>query len=105
MQATIVIGKYFLDYCATHPDDIIIYHASDTILNVHSDASHIYDIKDCSRACIHYFLGWKPRSNFIICTKGEISTLCNVLKCVAVSAKESEKVIYVSVADRRKEQE
>jgi hypothetical protein len=30
----------FLDYKWTHPDVIIWYHASDMILNVHSDASY-----------------------------------------------------------------
>jgi hypothetical protein len=31
----------FLDYMWTHPNAIIRYHASDMILNVHSDASYL----------------------------------------------------------------
>jgi hypothetical protein len=30
-----------LDYLATHPDTTIRYHASDMILNIHSDASYL----------------------------------------------------------------
>eukprot|EP00804_Cyclotella_cryptica_P024278 CCRYP_012561-RA/>CCRYP_012561-RA protein AED:0.25 eAED:0.27 QI:0/0/0/1/1/1/3/0/611 len=33
--------KHFLDYMTTHPDARICYHASDMILNVHSDASYL----------------------------------------------------------------
>jgi hypothetical protein len=40
----------FLDYMWTHPDAIIRYHASDMILNIHSDASYLSAPKACSRA-------------------------------------------------------
>jgi hypothetical protein len=30
-----------VDYLATHPDATIRYHASDMILNIHSDASYL----------------------------------------------------------------
>jgi hypothetical protein len=30
-----------LDYCATHPEDKLQYHASDMILNVHRDDSYL----------------------------------------------------------------
>jgi hypothetical protein len=29
-----------LNYAATHPDAILMYHASDTVIHVHSDASY-----------------------------------------------------------------
>ena len=33
-----------LDYLATHPDAKIRYHASDMVLNIHSDASYLSEI-------------------------------------------------------------
>ncbi len=30
-----------LDYCATHPNAKICFHASDMVLNIHSDASYL----------------------------------------------------------------
>jgi hypothetical protein len=30
-----------LNYCTTHPEDTLRYHASDMILNIHSDASYL----------------------------------------------------------------
>ncbi len=38
----------FLDYMATHPDANIQYHASDMVLNVHSNASYLSAPKACS---------------------------------------------------------
>eukprot|EP00957_Ditylum_brightwellii_P153112 11654499-Ditylum_brightwellii.AAC.1 len=32
---------HLLDYCATHPDAVICYHAPDMILKVHSNASYL----------------------------------------------------------------
>ncbi len=47
----------FLDYMFTHADVIIWCHASDMILNVHSDASYLSAPKACSRAG-GYFFPW-----------------------------------------------
>ena len=35
----------FLDYMATHPTAVIRYHASDMVLNEHSDASYLTALK------------------------------------------------------------
>ncbi len=51
----------FLGYMWTHPDAIIWYHASDMILNVHSDASYLSAPKACSRAGGYFFLGSIPQ--------------------------------------------
>jgi hypothetical protein len=50
-----------LDYMWTHPDAIIWYHASDMILNVHSDAVYLSAPKACSRAGGYFFLGSIPQ--------------------------------------------
>ena len=40
-ENTMTLAKQFLDYSATHPNAIIIYHASDMFLSDHSDASYL----------------------------------------------------------------
>jgi hypothetical protein len=34
-----------LNYCTTHPSATIRYHASNMILNIHSDAGYLSDLK------------------------------------------------------------
>jgi hypothetical protein len=48
----------FLDYMWMHPDALIRYHASDMILNVHSDALYLSAPKAHSRAS-GYFFPWQ----------------------------------------------
>jgi hypothetical protein len=45
-----------LDYCATHPNAVVRYRASNMILNIHSDASYLSEPKAKSRIAGHYFL-------------------------------------------------
>jgi hypothetical protein len=40
-EKTQATTNQMLDYLATHPDATIRYHASDMILNIHSDASYL----------------------------------------------------------------
>ena len=53
---TMADAIHFLDYLATHPDATIRYHASDMILNIHSDALYLSEAKARSRACGHFFM-------------------------------------------------
>ena len=46
--------KQFLDYAASHPDAILTYHASDMVLNVHSNELYLTERKDRSRAGGHF---------------------------------------------------
>jgi hypothetical protein len=39
-----------LNYCATHPEATLRYHASDMILNIKSDASYLSEREAKSRA-------------------------------------------------------
>jgi hypothetical protein len=41
-EKTQAATNQLLDYLATHPDATIIYHASDMILHIHSDASYLW---------------------------------------------------------------
>ena len=40
-ETTMEAAIQLLNYCATHPDAIIRFHASDMILHIHSDASYL----------------------------------------------------------------
>jgi hypothetical protein len=43
-----------LDYLAHNADAKVRFHASDMILNIHSDALHLSEVKARSRACGHF---------------------------------------------------
>eukprot|EP00956_Cyclotella_meneghiniana_P018821 scaffold31709_cov41-Cyclotella_meneghiniana.AAC.11 len=82
--------KQFLDYMATHPDATIRYHASDMILNVHSNASYLSAKDSKSRVSGYFFMGSLPRDRQPIKLNGAISIICSILKFVASSAAEAE---------------
>jgi hypothetical protein len=78
-----------LNYCATHPNATIRYHASDMILNIHSDAGYLNESEARSRAGGHFFMSSKPRN-------GEqdhnvaVLTLSTILRVVLASTVEAE---------------
>ena len=86
---TMADAIHFLDYLATHPDASIRYHASDMILNNHSDASYLSASRGRSRAGGHFFLGWNPEKTKPIRLNGQILSLCEILKFVSSSAAEA----------------
>jgi hypothetical protein len=53
-----------LNYCACHPDAKIRYTASDTILNIHSDAGYLNETETRSRAEQggHFFMSSEPKN-------------------------------------------
>jgi len=55
-QATMQALTHLLNYCASHPDAIIQFHASDMVLWMHSDASYLTAPKGCSHAASYAFL-------------------------------------------------
>ncbi len=52
--------KQLLDYLATNPNAMVRFRASDMILNIHSNASYLLEVKVHSCACGHFFMGWRP---------------------------------------------
>ena len=76
-----------MDYCATHPDAIIRYHASDMILALHSDGSYLSEPNSKSRAAGHYYLTNKGTQDL---NNGAILTLTKIIKHVMGSAGETE---------------
>ena len=89
-QNTMMKTKQLMDYLATHPDATVRFHASDMILNVHSDASYLSKANAHSRACGHFFMGWKADPAKPIKLNGAFFTLCAILRFVVASATEAE---------------
>jgi hypothetical protein len=97
-EATAQALTHLLNYCATHPDAVLLYHASGMILHVHSDASYLSESQARSRAGGHFFLSspldkpdqapepdaTPPPHN------GAIHTLCTIMSQVLSSATEAE---------------
>ena len=44
-----------LDYLATHPDATVRFHATNMVMNIHSNTSYLSEG--------HFFLGWQPVTN------------------------------------------
>jgi hypothetical protein len=59
-EKTQAATNQLLDYLATHPGATIIYHASDMILHIHSDASYLSVSNASSRLGGLFFCGDKP---------------------------------------------
>jgi hypothetical protein len=58
-----------LNYCSTHPETKNLYHASDMILHIHSDASYLSENEAKSRAGGFFYMDNtnKKRQNTISC--------------------------------------
>ena len=78
-----------LDYCATHPNATIRYHASDMVLRIHSDASYHSEKDARSRSGGHFYLGNKP-GNAPDFNNGAILNPSTIMKNVMASAAEAE---------------
>jgi hypothetical protein len=77
----------FLDYVSTHPDAILMYHASDMVLTGHSDALYLSEPKSRSRTGGHFFMSkntTKPSNN------GAILTIAQIIYAVMSLAAEAE---------------
>jgi hypothetical protein len=59
-QATADACTHLLNYCATHPDATLRYHASDMHLHSHSDASYLSETHARSRYAGIHFLSSAP---------------------------------------------
>ena len=77
-----------LDYCATNPNAILRFHASDMILKGHSDASYLNASKARSRVGGHFYLGNREPTPDLY--NGAILNPVGILRHVASSASEAE---------------
>jgi hypothetical protein len=78
-----------LNYCNTHPETKIRYHASDMILHIHSEASHLSENEAKSRAGGFFYMGSTNKNNKKL-TNGAILIVSKVLKHAMSSAAEAE---------------
>jgi hypothetical protein len=78
-----------LNYCDTHPETKIRYHASDMILHIHSDPSYISENEAKSRAGGFFYMGSDTKTDKKL-TNGAILIISKVLKHVMSSAAEAE---------------
>jgi hypothetical protein len=78
-----------LNYCNTHPETKIRYHASDMILHIHSDTSYLSENEAKSRAGGFFYMG-NTNKNDKKLTNGAILIVSKVLKHVMSSAAEAE---------------
>ena len=79
--------RQFLDYCASHEEAVITYHAGDIILAVHSNAGYLNERGARSQAGGHFFLSHdvpNPPNN------GAILNIAQIIKAVMSSAAEAE---------------
>ena len=85
------LGKFkqFLNYMLTHPDARIRFQASDMVLNVHSDASHLSAPKARSRAGGHFFLGSLSKDKAPIILNELFYFLCTIFKTCSICSSRS----------------
>jgi hypothetical protein len=77
-----------LNYCSTHPETKISYHASFMILHIHSDASYLSEKEAKSRAGGFFYMGSSTNTENKL-TNGAILIISKVLKHVMFSAAEA----------------
>jgi hypothetical protein len=80
-----------LNYAATHSDATILYHASNMVLYLHSNASYLLASKACSRAGGHFFLSDNPPDPKQAPSQqpshnGPVHTTCQIMRKVLASA-------------------
>ena len=89
-ENTMLKTKQLLDYLATHSNATVRFYASDMVMSIHLDASYLSEANTHSKACGHFFMGWKPDPTKPIKLNGAFFTLCAILRFVVASAAEAE---------------
>jgi hypothetical protein len=82
--------RHLMDYLYTHNDATVRFHASDMILNIHSDASYLSESRARSRIGGIYFMGQAPHDGRSIQLNGPIHIQASICKFVVASAAEAE---------------
>jgi hypothetical protein len=83
-EKTMAQCTQLLDYLSGHVDAKVRFHASDMILNIHSDASYLLEANARSRACGHFFMGWMPQDGKSIRLNGAFHVSTTIF-CVSLS--------------------
>jgi hypothetical protein len=85
-KRTLKKGTQLMDYLAHNADAKVRFHASDMIMNIHSDAFYLSETKARSRACGHFFMGRLPKAGNPIKLNGSFHVSTTILPFVVVSA-------------------
>ena len=86
-EATKRTCQQFLDYCASHPDGSIHYHARNMILKLHCHSSYLNAVGARSHQGDHLYLGNKSEPDIL---NGAVLNLAAIMKMVLSSAAEAE---------------
>jgi hypothetical protein len=88
-----------LNYCNTHPETKIRYHASEMILHIQSDASYLSENEAKSRAGGFFYMGSDTKTDTKL-TNGAILIISKGLKNVMSSAAEAESgVVFINAKE------
>ena len=84
--------NHLLDYCATHPNAVTRFHASDMVLHVESDASYLSEAKAKSRYAGYHYLSIDPKGKNIPYPplNAPVLVSANIIKETVASAAEAE---------------
>jgi hypothetical protein len=89
-ENTMLKTNQLLNNLVIDPDATVWFHASGMILNVHTNALYLSEANAHSRACEHFFMGWKPESTDPIKLNSIFFSLCVILRFVIPSTAEAE---------------
>ena len=89
-ERTANLVEHLMNYCATFPDAVLTFHASDMILHIHSDASFLSEPKAKSRGGGFYFLSSNSNPPTDAPKNAPFYCFCQILKNVLASAAEAE---------------
>jgi hypothetical protein len=89
-KKTLARCHQLLDYLASNPDAKIRFYKSGMILNIHSDASYLSELKARSRTCGYFFMGEMPIDGHPISLNGAFHVSTQIMKFVVASAAEAE---------------
>jgi hypothetical protein len=89
---TMAAINHLLDYCATHPNAISRYHASDMVLHIESDASYLSEAKAKSRYAGYHYLSIDPKGTNVMYPplNAPVLVTANIIKETVASASEAE---------------
>ena len=76
-QKTVKALNHFLDYCATHPNAVVLYRASDMMLHNHSDTAYLAATGARSRTAKYTYFGNDTNDKQII--NGPISIIAKII--------------------------
>jgi hypothetical protein len=89
-KQTMACCKQLLDYLSHNANTKIQFHASDMVLNRHSDVSYLLEANAWSHSCGHYFMVCKPKDGEPICLNRAFHVTLTIMQFVVVSAVEAE---------------